>query len=97
MPNLDDEEFFTHIDSGRFIDRYVERSVQGVDTDRISTYDFDRMLFAEGGEGNRPGEVIWGAVRDFSKHIGMLSNIPSDPGALRDIRRVSSAPQREPD
>ncbi|WP_232688962.1 hypothetical protein [Halobacterium zhouii] len=87
MKNLDEEELFTHIDSGQFIDHYVDRFVQDVETDRISTYEFDRMLLAEGGEGNIPGEVIWGAIRDFSKHIGMLSDIPDDAETIRDVQR----------
>lgn len=86
MTNVDEETLFTHIDSGQFIDRYVERFTQEVDTDSVSTYDFDRMLLAEGGREGVPDEVIWGAVRDFSKHIGMLSDMLPESDSLREIQ-----------
>lgn len=86
MSKLDDNELFANVDSGVFIDRYVRRFVRGLETDSVSIYEFDRMLLAEGGHDGVPDEIVWGTVRDGSKHIGMLSELPDDEDALREIQ-----------
>ncbi|MFC7164703.1 hypothetical protein [Halospeciosus flavus] len=87
MPELNEKELLTNINRGEFIERYVARFTQGLDTDSANIYDFDRMLLARDGDDDVPNELIWGAIRDYSKHVGLLSNTPSESEVLQEIQR----------
>lgn len=87
MINLDNETVFANIDPGQFIDRYIDRFAQGVDTDSFTIYEFDRMIFAERSEDSLHGTLVWGAVHDFSKHIALLSDYSTESDDLNDIQQ----------
>lgn len=86
VTNLDEDTLFEYTDGGEFIEVYIDKFTQHIETDSYSVYDFDRMIFAEGEGNSLPGIVIWGAIHDFSKHIGLLSEIPADNSAVEEIQ-----------
>lgn len=84
--SLDEDTLFEYTDGGEFIEVYIDKFTQGIHTDSYSVYDFDRMIFAEGDGDSLPGMVIWGAIHDFSKHIGLLSEVPANESAVEEIQ-----------
>jgi hypothetical protein len=85
--SLDNETVFANIDPGQFIDRYIERFVQEIESESIEVHEFDKIIFAEGSDDGLPGELVWGATHDFSKHIGLLSDYSSESDAISKIKQ----------